>query len=334
MKVDQRPTMRAAFMPEPGRIEISDFPIPEPQAGEILIEMTHASVCGSDVHVVHDGFHQPARLGVPGYPGHEGVGTVIRTIETGPPVGSQVLTVPRAANGGCFAEFQAIPANQVVVLPVDTNPLEMLMAQQLGTTIYALRRLWTILPETPRTALVIGSGSAGLYFIQQLLRAGVEQVIAADLNPARCAAAKAVGAAHVVQAPDADVVSVCKDLTDGLGVDVVIEAAGSDECRAQAIEAVRVDGTVLAFGYPQRLGMAPFPVRSAFARAVTVQWVRDAQGEPGQPAFAQAIADIASGAIDVSMLLSDPFALADTERAVRASRDRELGAGKVIISIQ
>lgn len=334
MTSDQPAMMRAAYLSEPGRIEVDTFPVPEPEDGEVLVEMAYASVCGSDVHAVHDGFHRPDRLGDPGYPGHEGVGTVVASSPSGPPVGSWVLTVPRALSGGCFAEFQALPANQVVPLPDDADPVAMLMAQQLGTTIYSLHRVLRILPRPPRTALVIGAGSAGLSFIQQLVGAGVEQVIASDLEPSRCAAAAGVGATHVVQAPEGDVVALCRELTDGRGVDLVIEAAGVDACRAQAVDAARVDGTVLAFGYPERHGMAPFPVQIAFGRAVTVQWVRDAQGEPGQPAFHQAVADIAAGTIDVSMLLSRPYPLAETDAAVRAARDRALGAGKVIIAMK
>ncbi len=84
--------MRAASLVRPGVVEVLDFPIPEPGADQVLVKMHYASICGSDVHVIFDGFHTPEYLGRPGYPGHEGIGTVAASTHPDLPVGSPVLT--------------------------------------------------------------------------------------------------------------------------------------------------------------------------------------------------------------------------------------------------
>ena len=88
-------------MPGPGRIEMGDFPVPGITDGQVLVQMQYASVCGSDVHAVFDGFHNPDSVGRPGYPGHEGVGVVVESRSELFPPGTPVLTVPHGPDGGC-----------------------------------------------------------------------------------------------------------------------------------------------------------------------------------------------------------------------------------------
>src|SRR5258708_3463680 len=75
----------------------------------------------------------------------------------------------------------------------------LLMAQQLGTVIFALARFWSGPPG--ETATVIGAGSAGLHFAQLLRRAGFAHVVVADLHAHRLEAARAIGADVTVLAP-------------------------------------------------------------------------------------------------------------------------------------
>ena len=102
--------------------------------------MHYASICGSDVHVIFDGFHNPEFLGRPGYPGHEGIGTVAVSTHPDFPVGSPVLTVPFGQRGGCFAEYQVVDVAQTIALPAGSDLRRLLLAQQLGTTVFAMKK--------------------------------------------------------------------------------------------------------------------------------------------------------------------------------------------------
>ncbi|MEN0139269.1 MAG: zinc-binding dehydrogenase [Rhodococcus sp. (in: high G+C Gram-positive bacteria)] len=299
------------------------------------MEMRYASICGSDVHIVFDGFHAPERLGKPGYPGHEGVGVVVESRSPEIEVGRQVLTVPHGQRGGCFAEYQVVDSSHVIPLHDDLDLRRVLLAQQLGTTIFAMKKF---LPPTtpdcamPRTAAVIGAGSSGLFFLQHLTARGVE-VTVSDLNVDRLAVAERLGAARTVHEPDEAMVDVIHDLTEGLGVDLVIEAAGYDATRATAVEMARVRGTVGFFGYPETRGSAPFPVERAFRKSLTMEWVNGTQAEPGLVSFRAAVEAIRAGAIEVDHCLEAMFDLEDAPAAFDAARHHGHGATKVCIEI-
>jgi len=77
---------------------------------------------------------------------------------------------------------------------------------------------------------------------------GASQVIAVDMKPARLEAAREMGATHVINAAETDVVAAIRDLTDGIGVDAAIESAGAAAAWHDAAKAARRGGRVLWFG--------------------------------------------------------------------------------------
>lgn len=322
--------MRAAWMPCAGRIEVGDAVEPVAGDGQVLVRMHHASICGSDTHVVHDGFHREERLGVPGYPGHEGVGVVEASHAPGFRPGDRVLTVPPGWLGACLAELQAIDARHLVPIPDGVGLTRGLMAQQLGTTVFAMKRF-----ERPErdVAAVIGAGSAGSYFVQHLRRLGYEHVVVSELDAGRLETAGRLGATTLVDARDSSVVEAVHDLTDGAGAGLVIEAAGYDACRADAVEALRYGGTAGFFGYPERYGDAPYPSFLAFRRNATLAWINGAQLEPGLASFRTAMRLIADGEIAVDHCLERHLDLEDAAEAIDLARRGGDGATKVNITL-
>jgi len=315
-------------MPGPGRVDVGDFPVPEISDGQVLVQMQYASICGSDVHIVHDGFHNPDSIGLPGYPGHEGVGVVVESRSALFTPGTPVLTVPQGHEGGCFAEYQAVVEQQVIPLPPGGDPLRLLMAQQLGTAVFAMKKFWQPGAET---AAVVGVGSAGLFFVQLLLASGCTKVIASDVNRKRLEAAEELGATGVL-APDASLAEEVLRSTGGLGADLVIETSGADVGRAEAVAAVRTHGYVGCFGYAERAGLSPFPVHMAFRKAATVAWVRDTQSEAGLASFREGFTLIESGAIDIDHHLGHVIPLEDTASGVETARSGK-DIVKVIVSL-
>ncbi|WP_232666776.1 zinc-binding dehydrogenase [Pseudonocardia sp. TRM90224] len=324
-------SMRAACLVASGLVEVREFPVPQPRADQVLVRMHYASICGSDVHIVFDGFHREDQLGRPGYPGHEGVGVVERD-GGGLTAGTPVLTVPHGQLGACFAELQAVEATHVIPLPEGADLRRTLLAQQLGTTIFGMKKFLPVPtepgPVEPGTAAVIGSGSAGLFYLQHLVRRGFD-VLVSDLDEGRLAVAKRLGAAQIVHEPAESIVAAVLAATDGVGADVVIEAAGYDVARAAAVEAARVRGTVGFFGYPELKGLAPFPVERSFRKSLTMEWVNGTQQEHGLASFRAAIAAITAGEIEVDHCLEKMYALDDAPEALAAARAHGHGAAKV-----
>ncbi|HZV49722.1 MAG TPA: zinc-binding dehydrogenase [Candidatus Dormibacteraeota bacterium] len=324
--------MNAAVLVAPGRIELDRFEVPEPAPGQVLVRMRAASICGSDLHVIFDGFHR-GNLGRPGYPGHEGVGEVVASDHPDFSPGQPVLTVPAPPEDNrCFAEYVCLDARFVLPLPPGGDPGRLLLAQQLGTTIHAMRRFWPSGGEAG-CATVLGAGSAGLFFLQQLRAAGFETVIVSDLEPYRLEVARELGADLVVHAPRESVVEATMDLTGGVGADLVIEAAGYDECRARCVEAVRQRGRIGFFGYPERPGSAPFPVELAFRKAPTIEFSVGTQHEPSLRSFREALDAIHEGRVEVGYCLEPRFPLTGAPEAFATARERRPGAIKVGIDL-
>jgi len=329
--------MRAAFVPEPGRVEVGDFPVPTAElAGDLVVRMHRASICGSDVHSVFHGFHNADRFGFPGYPGHEGIGEVVDSRSAEFSVGDIVLTVPVGDIGGCFAEFQLIADKQVVRLPEGGDTERLLMAQQYGTTLYSMRMFWPDAGNwgTPGTVAIMGAGSAGLFFLQQAKQLGFENLIISDLNEDRLKVARSLGAQTVVHAPKESFIDAVHEVTDGEGADLVIEAAGFDRLRADAIAAVRIRGTVGFFGFPERLGMAEFPMFDAFRKIVRIQWVGGTQAEPGLVAFKDAVRHIDEGSINVDYCLGPAYGIEEVPETLAIADAQGHGAVKLSIDLR
>lgn len=331
--------MLAAYLARQGVVELRDFDKPRPGPGDAVVKMHSASICGSDLHMIHDGFHDPELLGRPGYPGHEGTGVVVESRTDRFPVGTPVLTTPPGPAGGCFAELQCVGGNHLVALPEGTenegsDMLRLLMAQQLGTTVYALKKFVT--PERLaglRSVAVIGAGSAGLFFVQQLRRLGIGEIFVSDLNAQRLQLASGLGASRTVLAGDESLAEVISDEWSADGVDLVIEAAGYDQCRAEAVEVVRERGAIGMFGFPESPGPAPFPVDLAFRKAITMEWFSGTQSEPGLESFHTALELIRTGEIEVDYCLQALYPLEQIAEALAVAREQGHGAAKICLEI-
>src|SRR6185437_468364 len=308
-----------------------DVPMPSLADGEILVRTAYASVCGSDLHVVFGG--APPRPGEPGFPGHESVGEVVESRCPGFEPGDRVLTVPFAVDGRCLAEFQAIPGAACVRLP-DTVPLShLLMAQQLGTVVFALRT--HPLDVVGKEVAVIGQGSAGAFFTFLLKRAGAARLLVSDKSPARLAYSRKLGADLTLEigedAGNEDFRSAVLEATGGRGADVVVEAVGSRETFPLSLELAAPGATLVWFGLPEGSDDYPFSFPRFFRKALTAYSNFGAQGEPGLESFRYAVRLITDGAIDVTPLLTHLLPIERVGEAFRIARDRTGNALKVSV---
>jgi L-iditol 2-dehydrogenase len=304
-----------------------DVAVPAAADGEILIRTTYASVCGSDLHVVFGG--APPQPGEAGYPGHESVGEVVESRCPGFEPGDRVLTVPFAGDGRCLAEFQVLPGAACIPLP-STAPLShLLMAQQLGTVVYALRS--RPLDVIGKDVAVIGQGSAGAFFTFLLKRAGAARVLVSDKSPARLAYSRKLGADLTVDATAADFREAVMEATGGQGASVVVEAVGSRETFPLSLELAAPGATLVWFGLPEGTDDYPFSFSYFFRRALTAYSNFGAQGEPGLESFRYAVRLITDGAIDVAPLLTHMLPIEQVGEAFRIARDRTDNALKVSV---
>lgn len=325
-------TMRAGQLIGINDMRCIETEIPPIGPNEILVRTTLASICGSDLHVVCHGAGIKAEFPCKhGYPGHEGIGEVVESNHPDVAVGTRVLCFPNAFNSEGFSEYQRMDGRYVLPLPRGTVPEDqLLMAQQLGTVIFAARQ--RPIDLVGKTALVVGQGSAGLFWTYWLKRNGATRVIAADLSDVRLAVAESYGADVTVNVGEDDLAEVVGDLT-GEGPDYLVEAVGRKETLYQSIELVKPDGDLMWFGLPDTDDSVQISFAKFFRKRLSASSTYGAQDEGDAVSFQTALDLIAGGHIDVSPLLSHIYPVEEIDTAFQVANDPvPVGALKVSVS--
>jgi L-iditol 2-dehydrogenase len=264
-------TMTAAVLHGREDIRIEQVPVPQAGPGELVLRVDAALTCGTDLKVFRRGYH--ARMIVPpALFGHELAGTVVEVGAgaKGFSAGDKVVALNSAPCGACYfcernqenlcddllfnngayAEFIRIPARIVAknTLHIPAHvPLEhAALTEPLACAVHGLE---DSLPHPGDTVAVIGGGPLGLMILHVAALHGC-QVIALVKHDGQAAAARRLGAAHVVQSSSIrTAIRDTRALTEKhRGVDIAIEAVGVPEAWQEAVELVRKGGTVNFFG--------------------------------------------------------------------------------------
>lgn len=311
----------------PGRLDFIELPLPRIAEGQLLVKLETASLCGSDIpYFLHDTSHpsvagQPLPLR-PGLSLHELLGTVSDCKSKRFKVGDRVLALPFNYLQGMSEYFLS---DDSLAVPLPSGPAERLvLSQPLGTVVHACRKLPNLLGKT---AVVLGQGPIGQLFCALLRHMGAVRVITVDSLAERLRISSRMGATHVFGEDGGDLKAAVLDLTNGLGVDVVVEAIGKEETVNLAAELIRRHGTVILFG---------LPARYTFNIAIHTFFYKEAHvigcvGPDVQHDFPLAVELIASGAIDVRPLITHKFPFLKAQDAFTLFSKRGDGAMKVIL---
>ena len=321
--------MPAALVTDFNRVQCDEIPVPELEPGMVLVKTTLASICGSDLHIVYMGWNVHEFPLPHGYPGHEGVGEVVDPGDSDLSPGDRVLTAPAIWVSKCFAGYQLIDPRYLLKLPDGVPEAHLLMAQQLGTVVFACRKLPSLLGKT---VAVIGQGSVGLFHDFMLRRLGAHRIIALEPVAERLAAGRNMGVDEAIDVTGQRATDAVLDLTGGEGADVVIEAVGSVETLNQAIHLARPLGKVAAFGLPSTMERVPFDWDTFFRKRLDMYSVFGGQDELGLPAFQLAVDFIVRGEIDMAPFVTHQFPIQQVQEAFELAHSREDGALKVSLT--
>jgi L-iditol 2-dehydrogenase len=265
----------------------------------------------------------------PGTTGHEMVGVICELDAPGSAlhVGDTVLAL--APNHQAMAEYFLAPIEHVIPLPPGLPIEHLLQAQQLGTVLFASQRLPN---PAGKTAVVIGQGSAGLFFNFHLKQLGAARVIGFDVEAFRLERSRTFGATHTVHNSNVDPTEAIRQINDGELADLVVEAAGDVSAINLAIDLVRKGGDILYFGYPRGQTIA-FNFDVLFHKCCRAQTIVGATVEPNQASTWKAIDLIASGQLDVSGLITHHVPFGDVLSAYELHRSRGDGCVKIVIDM-
>jgi len=294
--------MKALTLREYGKFEYGDAPDPVIADDEVLIEVQACGICGSDIHGM-DG--STGRRLPPIIMGHEASGTIVKIgkrvegwkIEDRVTFDSTVwcgecwhcrrgeinmcerrkvlgVSTPEYRCHGAFAELVAVPARILYAIPDAVSFVEAAMTEPLSVAFHGVR---LARPEVTESAVVVGAGMIGLLIIQVLRAAGCGTIIAADIDPAKLALAKKLGADHGIDSRAEDFADQVQALTGGRGADLALEAVGITAAIGAAISAVRRGGRVVLVG-----NVSPrieLPLQSVVSRQITLVGSNASQGE-------------------------------------------------------
>jgi L-iditol 2-dehydrogenase len=314
--------MKALVLTAYKEFEVQDFPEPEVGPKDVLVRVKACGICGSDVHGM-DG--STGRRRPPIVMGHEASGVVeqVGAEVTGVSLGDRVtfdstiynphsffsrrglinLCDDRRVLGvscedyrqhGAFAELVAVPSHILYPLPPRMTFEQAAMVEPVSIAVHA-RHLTPI--QEGDTALVFGSGLIGLMTVQVLRQTPVKQIIAVDVDEAKLAVAREMGADQVINAKSVDVPVAVKALTDGRGADVALEAVGVEATVRSAVMSVRKGGTVTLIGNLAR--DVSLPLQAVVTRQIRLQGSCASSGE-----YPECLELIASGKVNVDRFIS------------------------------
>jgi threonine 3-dehydrogenase len=327
--------------------------VPVPTCGptEALIQVHHAGVCGTDLHIWEWDSWASNRLKPPVVIGHEFAGRITQlgkeaaqdnllavgdlvTAEGHVVCGhclqcrlgdghlcrrTQIIGVDR---DGAFADFIVMPASNVIKLDGISTEIGAIM-DPLGNAVHTV--LEAQVPGS--TVLVLGCGPIGCFAVGVARAAGASLVIASDFNPTRLELAREMGAQVTLNPGTDDVVTRVRELTGGDGVDLVCEMSGHPSGHAQALAAARMGGRVNLLGTPNRTTEVDF-ARDIIFKGLTLYGVT---GRKMYQTWHQMRRFLRAGQLDPRPVITHRFPLECIRDAIQVIKDGQ--AGKVILEI-
>ncbi|MBN8871362.1 MAG: NAD(P)-dependent alcohol dehydrogenase [Rhodospirillales bacterium] len=355
------PKMKAAIFVEPNRIVLDEKPVPDPGPLDAVLRITTTTICGTDVHILKGEY--PVRPGLT--VGHEPVGVIAKlgSAVSGFREGQRVIAGAITPSGtseaclcgcasqdgagtphgfkaiggwkfgntidGCQAEYVLVPDAVANLAPVPDalTDEQVLMCPDIMSTGFSGAESGHV--RIGDIVAVFAQGPIGLCATAGARLSGAGTVIAVDSVPARMEVARRMGADHVVDFKAVDPVQEIMRLTDGRGVDVAIEALGTQPTFEAALRVLRPGGTLSSLGVYSKdltIPIGPFAAGLADLKIVTTLC------PGGKERMRRLMSVIAGGRVDLKPLVTHRFKLDDIEAAYDLFSHQRDGVLKVAIT--
>ena len=327
--------MDALVLERKDELSLRDYPIEKTESlgpRDVRIALKTVGVCGSDVHYYTHGAIGPFVVREPMILGHEAAGEIIEVgaEEHHLRVGDRVCMEPgipdpnsRAARIGQYnldpaVKFWATPPVHGILRPTCVHPADYTfklpdnvsyaagaMVEPLAVGVHAATKAGV---QPGDLAVVIGAGPIGMVTVLAAFAAGCARVIVSDVQDPKLDLAAKLGDVIPVNVKEKKLEDVVAKETDGWGADVIFEASGNERAASEVFSLVRPGGRVVFIGMP--LEPIAYDVVAAAVKEARVEHVfRYAHVYP------RTVAMLGSGAIDVTPLITDTYAFADSIEA-------------------
>jgi len=342
-----------------GKVEMMDLPVPEPAEGEIVIKMSMATVCGTDMHFLDEFVNEmvngiyPGVLRPEGLPmGHEAVGIVhavgpgVTRFQPGDRVISSCLvgcgkchecmTVDYSVCSGggrvmfgCQAEYYTAPYADINVARVPdgvSDEAAVLATDIISTGFGAIERAGAGFGDS---VAIFAQGPLGLCATAGARARGCGLIIAVDAVPERLEMSKKFGANVVINAKEKDAVAEILNLTNGEGVDVAVEAVGTQPTFEACTRVLRRGGTVSSIGV---YGLTPQVSMPTIVRSFLHRKIVTTLCPSGRDRMEHLLALLQNGSVDLTALFTHRLKLADAPKAYDLFRSKTEGVLKIAIT--
>jgi (R,R)-butanediol dehydrogenase / meso-butanediol dehydrogenase / diacetyl reductase len=260
--------MPAAVYKSPGEVEVEHLPVPLPSPGQVLVEVDYCGICGSDLHMMVEGWGSPGMVG-----GHETAGTVAAVGEgvVAWQPGDRVISGPSPRCGTCrrcregkpsqcenrrsmgsgdesgaFARYHLSDARALVRVPDGMAARTAALTEPLAVALHGITRSRVVPGDS---TMVFGAGPIGALTVAALVAKGITPVTVIEPGEARRALALAVGATEAIDPSELDTFERWEpDRISSRAVDVVLECSGKKAAMEAAIFQLRRGGRLVLVG--------------------------------------------------------------------------------------
>ncbi|PXW86718.1 L-iditol 2-dehydrogenase [Streptohalobacillus salinus] len=239
------------------------------------------------------------------------------------------LTVIGSTYPGAFAEYVKLPAENFVKIPADVDFDAASMVEPSSVVIHGLYK--TMMHPGAEVA-IMGSGNIGLLAVQWANIFGAKKIYAIDIDNEKLAIAKALGASATINPKDGPVHEQLMTLTEGRGVDVAVEAAGSIVTSAQVFSLCKKGGSVVFLGIPYGdVNVERFYFEKIVRNELKVygSWNAISAPFPGKE-WETSLQFMASGQLKVDGLITHRLSLKEGPEIFEQIANKVPGIGKVI----
>lgn len=280
--------MKAIRYQGPHHVSVEEVPIPHIPEGWVLIQVSHAGICGSDM-TIYAGKHPRAKA--PLTLGHEFSGYV-RSPNSRFPEGTPVTVYPYLSCGTCrfcrqgdghicenlrligidldggMAEYAAVPESSLYPIPSGISRQLAAFIEPVGIAVHAVRKGgW----KQGQNAVIFGAGAIGLLCAMTLRRFGAEQLLVVEPDPTRSRFAAELG--FETAAPGEDGLEAVLRWSGGKGADFVFDCAGHPSVAAVLPDAARINGQIVIVAGYKNPPTVDF--QKGMFRELTIQFVRN-----------------------------------------------------------
>ncbi|MCH8059547.1 MAG: NAD(P)-dependent alcohol dehydrogenase [Proteobacteria bacterium] len=347
--------MKAAVFVKPGSIVLEEKPIPTVGPGDALIRITTTTICGTDIHILKGEY--PVKPGL--IVGHEPVGVIEDIGEgvTGYEVGQRVIVGAITPCGqcyhcldghqaqcggkpiggwrfgnsidGCQAEYLLVPNAQanLSLIPDGLTDEQVLMCPDIMSTGFGGAESGRI--KIGDTVVVFAQGPIGLCATAGARLKGATRIIVVDTVPARLQVAQRFGADTVIDYKSVDPVEEIMRITEGRGVDVAIEALGTQETFESCLRVLKPAGVLSSLGVYS--GKLTLPL-DAIAAGLGDHKIVTTLCPGGKERMRRLLNVVESGRVDLQPLVTHRFGLDQIEEAYDLFANQRDGVLKVAIT--